>query len=120
MTFSYGEDLTDANDYVRFHTGDTDSDGYFMSDELITSLVAVEGSNNAAVIAGLKYIISQLSRPDFRADWLQVSNHEARKGYEALLDEKRRDFGQNTRSASAVVTYRRDSYQDSGVDYDGV
>ena len=53
MTFTFGEDLTDAGDYVRFHTGDTDSPG-FMSDELITSLIAVEGTNNKAVIAGLK------------------------------------------------------------------
>lgn|SRR3990167_9987991 len=116
MAFTFGENLTVARDFVRFHTGDTVSPG-FMSDALITSLVAVQGSNNAAVIAGLKYIISQLSRPDFRADWLQVSNTEARKGYEGLLREKRSEFGIAAIPASTVMVYRWDSDQDEDVDY---
>lgn len=117
MTFTFGEDLTDANDYVRFHTGDTQTPGY-MSDELITSLVAVESSNNAAVIAGITYIIGQLSRPDFKADWLSVSNVEARKGYQALLLQKRREFGIAAVTASVTHVYRADSDADEAPTYD--
>ena len=108
MAFTFTDDLTAAGDYVRFHTGDTVSPG-FMSDALITSLIAVEGTNNKAVLAGLKYIISQLSRPDFKADWLQVTNVEARKGYQALLNEKRAEFGIARLTASVTHVYRADS-----------
>lgn len=117
MTFTFGEDLTDSGDYVRFHTGDTVSPG-FMSDELITSLIAVEGTNNAAVIAGLKYIIAQLSRPNFTADWLSVSNADARKGYQQMLDEKRREFGVSAITASTTHVYRADSDATEAPDYD--
>jgi hypothetical protein len=116
MAFTYGEDLTIARDYVRFHSGDVLSPG-FLSDALIASLIAVKGSNNAAVIAAIQNIIFQLSRPDFQADWLKVNNAEARKGYQALLAEKRAEFGIAAITASTVVTYRHDSYQTSDVDY---
>ena len=108
MAFTFTENLTVAGDFVRFHCGDTVSPG-FMSDALITSLIAVEGTNNAAVIAGLKYIISQLSRPDFSADWLQVTNTEARNGYILLLREKRNEFGISVMTASVTHVYRADS-----------
>ena len=111
MAFTFGEDLTDANDYVRFHTTDTIDPGY-MSDALITSLIAVEGTNNKAVIAGLKFIIGQLSRPDFKADWLQVSNKAAREGFVVLLREKRQEFGISARTATVTHVYRADSDQD--------
>jgi len=116
MTFTFGEDLTDANDYVRFHTGDTVSTGY-MSDELITSLVAVESSNNNAVIAGLRYIITQLSRPDFKADWMTVSNEAARVGYEGMLRDKLTEFGIAKRTASVTNVYRTDSAATEEPDY---
>jgi hypothetical protein len=89
-----------------------------MSDELIASMVAVEGSNNNAVIAGLKYIISQLSRPNFTADWLAVDSDAARKGYQTLLDEKRREFGIASITASTVRAWRADSDAVEEPDYD--
>jgi hypothetical protein len=110
MAFTFGEDLSVARDYVRFHTTDTLSPGY-MSDALIASLITSAGSNNAAVIAGLKYIMGLLARPDFRADWLQVSNAEARKGFEVILAEKRAEFSIPAMTSSVVHTYRADSYQ---------
>ena len=118
MAFTWVGDLSTDLDKVRFHIGDTDSDGYFLEDATITALVTSEGSVGGAVVACLRYIISQLSRPDFKADWLTVSHAEARKGYQALLSEKRREFGVASVSASAVYTYRADSNQDSDVDYD--
>ena len=117
MTFSFGDDLTDDNDYVRFHTTDTITPG-FMSDALITSLIAVEGSNNAAVIAGLEYMIGQLSRPDFRADWLQVSNEAARKGLEGVLTKKKLKFGIAAVVATTTHIYRADSDQTEEPTYD--
>lgn len=111
MSFTYFEDLTTNIDFVRFHTGDTDEDGYFMSDELITSLVTVEGSKEAAVIGGLKYIIRKLSQPDFKADWLQVNHAEARKGYETMLKAARQDFGLSDVVTGATHVYRKDSLQ---------
>ncbi len=116
MAFTFGEDLTDDNDYVRFHCVDTLSPG-FMSDALITSLVAVESSTNTAVIAGIKYIIGRLSRPDFKADWMSVSNANARKGYQSLLREKQREFGISALTATVTHTYRVDSDQDEEPDY---
>lgn len=119
MTFTWVGDLATDLDKVRFHIGDTDEDGAWLADETINALIASEGGVGGAVVACLRYIISQLSRPDFRADWLQVSNAEARKGYMALLAEKRREFGVAAVSAEAVMTYRWDSDQNSDADYDG-
>ena len=109
MTFSFGSDLTDDIDFVRFEIGDTTEGQNFLSDELITSLVATTGSTETAVIKGLKYIITQLSKPDFKADWLSVSNAEARKGYQAMLTEKKQEYGLGGITAGVTYTYRVDS-----------
>lgn len=118
MTFTYGEDLTVERDFVRFHTGDTVEAESYLSDELITSLIAVEGSKQKAVIASLKHIVTKLSQPDFTADWLQVSNSKAREGYMAILMEKRREFGLPMLAASVQHVRRPDSDEDELVDYD--
>jgi len=112
MAFTYGEDLTDNGDFVRFHTGDTVSDQSYLSDAIITSLLATESSKEYAVIAALKHIIARLSQPDFRADWLQVSHAEARQGYENVLQQKRREFGIAKHVSSVTHVYRVDSDAD--------
>jgi hypothetical protein len=117
MAFTFGEDLTEARDYVRFHTGDTIDPG-FMSDALIASLITSEGSNNAAVITGLEYICALLSRPDFKADWLTVNNAEALKGYERRLAAKRSAFGVPRFTASVTHVYRADSDATEEPEYD--
>lgn len=109
MAFTYTEDLSVERDFVRFHTGDTDSEGYFLSDTIIESLVEEEGSKQSAVIAALEYIISQLSQPNFEADWLKVDNKSARDGYMTLLAAKRKKFGAGRMTGSAVHVYRADS-----------
>ena len=119
MTFTYGEDLTDDVDFVRFHTGDTVSDQSFLSDEIIASLISTKGSKEAAVIAGLRYITTRLSQPGFKADWLQVDNTEARKGYMAILREKEREFGLSRMTASTKTAYRADSAETEAPDYEG-
>lgn len=109
MAFTYTEDLTVARDYVRFYTGDTVENESFLSDAIITSLVATSGSNNNAVRAGIQYIIRQLSKPNFTADWLTVSYQEARKGYETMLAEWDSQTGYGVISTTVVTPYRQDS-----------
>lgn len=112
MTFTYTSDLTNSRDYVRFHTGDTESTEAFLTDEIITSLVATSASNNAAVIAAIRYIILKLSKPNFRADWLQVDNKSAREGYQQMLSEKKREFGLLYVDAVHTPVHRMDEPED--------
>lgn len=112
MAFTYTQDLTVPRDFVRFHTGDTVQGRSYLSDEIIASLLVVSTSKETAVIAGLRYIITQLSKPDFTADWLKVSHASARAGYQAMLKEKQLEFGSfTTPAATAVRSYRPDSFQ---------
>lgn len=123
MTFTFDTSLATDLALVRFHTGDTNQDGHYLEDETITYFV-----NNydmeTAVIQCIKYIITQLSTPDFRKDWLSVSNEQARAGYENLLKSKAIEFGISLSGAVASSTislpYDADSYQDSSDSvYDG-
>jgi hypothetical protein len=122
MSFSYDASLGDDVSLVRFHVGDKESDGYFLEDEEIQYFVT-NGSVGEAVIKSIKYIISQLSKPDFRKDWLAVSNMaQARKGYQELLAQKASEFGLPLYTAVSTIShpYRADSAQDSDEwEYDG-
>lgn len=111
MTFTYTPESVNDITRVRFHTGDTVSGENFLTDEEITMALSETGGWQGAVVACLKFIVTKLSSPDFRADWLQVSNTEARKGYEGLLREKRAEFGIAAVSASGQSVYRADSLQ---------
>ncbi len=117
MAFTYTEDLTLDVDFVRFHSGDVVEDESFLSDAIIGSLVTTTGSKQAAAIAAIRHIIGRLPTPNFRADWLQVDNESARKGYEALLKEKQKEFGLGGLVASAINTYRADSAQTEEPDF---
>lgn len=117
MAFTYAEDLSIDRDYVRFHTGDTDPDGYFLSDAIIISLVEEEGDKQRAVVAALEYIISQLSQPNFEADWLRVDHKAAREGYQQLLATKQEKFGLKRFTGTATHTYRADSQRSEAPTY---
>ena len=120
--FTYNTDLSDDVSLVRFHIGDTNEEGFYLDNGTIQYFVTA-GSVGSAVIACIKYIISQLSKPDFRLDWMAVSNMEAaRKGFENLLAQKVAEFGLPLYTASSTISqpYRADSKQDSDVGvYDG-
>lgn len=118
MTFTYLGTLATDLDKVRFHTGDTDSAGYFLPDETITALLVSEGSVGKAVIACLEFKHSKLCQPNFKADWLQVDNDTARKGVEDLIRRKRAYFGLAQYTATVTHVYRADSDQDEEPDYD--
>lgn len=108
MTFTYTLPFNDIS-RVRFNTGQTVSGETFMSDEEINAVITEAGGWQGAVIASLKFIIMRLSQPNFKADWLQVDNETARKGYEAMLADKINELGISSVSAEAVHVYRADS-----------
>lgn len=115
MSFSFDASLSDDISLVRFHIGDTDTNGYFVDDETIQYWVNA-GTVESATIACLRFILSQLSRPNFSLDWLTVSGmKEAKEGYEELLREKEREFGLRSIIPTSTVSqpYRSDSRQDS-------
>src|SRR3990172_4303476 len=104
MTFTFATDLSTNLALIRFHVGDTNSDGAYLADETINALYTLEGSVGAASIACIKYIITQLSSPNFRLDWLTVSNEQARQGFENLLKIKAQEFGVSLSGATASAT----------------
>ena len=123
MTVTFDATLSDDESIVRFHVGDTNIKGAYLQDETITALLTSEGSVGAASIACIRFIITQLSSPDFKKDWLSVSNKEARMGFEQLMKDKANEFGITlargiSMSSSVSNVSRADSYQDSN-DYDG-
>lgn len=116
MAFTFDPALADSVSLVRFHVGDTNSDGHYLEDATIQYFVTASGVATA-VIRCIQYIITQLSTPNFRLDWLTVSNEQARAGYETLLKSKALELGVSlsgvTASSTISLPYRADSYQDS-------
>lgn len=116
MTYSFDASLGTDVSLVRFHIGDNHAEGYFLEDETIQYWVTTKGSVAGAVIECIKYIITQLAVPDFKLDWMSVSNAEALKGYERLLKDKAQELGISLglrASATISLPYRADSLQDS-------
>lgn len=104
MTFSYTPIATDA-DRVRFHLGDTDPAAAKFSDEEIAGVLAEFGTYQKAVLACIRNLITRLSQPDFKADWLQVTNGSAITSWRKLYDEKSAEFGLTVgRSSTSGVT----------------
>lgn len=117
MTFTFDPTLASDRDKVRFHIGDTTSEGAYIEDETIDYFVT-SYDVNTAVIQCIKHIITQLSVPDFNLDWMGVKNTAAaRAGYEKLLIQKAQEFGISLTGAvpSATITYphRADSFENN-------
>jgi hypothetical protein len=116
MTFTFDTSLATDLALVRFHCGDTNSAGHYLEDETITYFLT-NYDVATAVVQCIKYIITQLSTPNFRQDWLTVDNATARAGYETLLKSKALELGVSlsgvTVSSTISLPYRADSYQDS-------
>ena len=116
MTFIFNANLSNDVSWVRFQIGDTDSAGYYLEDETIHALVT-ENGREQAVIDCIEYIISQLSAPTSRLDWLTVDYSQARAGYEALLKRKKQALGKTGGVTLKLVTshpWREDSDQTDG------
>lgn len=119
MTFTY--DLSNGFsdlERVRFHIGDTVSSAARFSDEEINAITTEFGSWQAAVIACLEFIVTKLSEPNFRADWLQVDLDTGRKSYEALLERKRLELSQADAPYGGKHVFRKDSYLTEEPTYD--
>lgn len=92
MGFTY--DLSTDLGEVRFHIGDTDSSAPMFEDAELTAILTLYGNDvEQAVVSCLRNLLAKLSKPDFRADWLQVSHGQARQGITKLLSEKQAEFG---------------------------
>jgi len=117
MTITFTPDLSDDVSYIRFHIGDTNVDGAYLQDETIQAIYDEAQDYGVAIVSCIRYIITQLSSPNFSKDWLSVSNGEARQGYETMLKEKKIEFGVSSLTAVATIAlpYREDSDQDSSV-----
>lgn len=123
MTFTFDPDLGDNISLVRFHCGDTSDAGHFVDDATITYLLADNDNEiGKVVILCIKYILTQLSQPDFSVGWMNVSNAQARDGYENMLVRKAQEFSVSIGGVRQSVTVknisRSDSYQTSS-DYSG-
>lgn len=121
MTYTYNPSLADDVSLVRFHLGDNHDKGHYLEDEEIQYWVTATDVETA-VLQCIKYIITQLSSPDFKKDWLQISYKEARAGFEKLLDEKEQEFGVKTgaiSSSSVSLPWRADSHSTSTDAVDG-
>ena len=119
-TFTFDNTLATDLALVRFHVGDTSSSGNYLWDETITALLTSEGSVGGAVVASIRYILTQLSTPNFKKDWLSVDYKTAREGFEALLKDKADEFEINltrgiSTSSSISNVYRADSHQYTNV-----
>lgn len=121
MTASYNPSLSDNVSLVRFHIGDTNTDGAFLQDETIQYWLTNTASTGEAVVACIKYIITQLSQPGFKLDWLTVDNASARTSYNELLKQKAQEFGVALSTASFGTNvsnrWRADSNMTATDDY---
>ena len=123
MTYTFNPSLADNVSLVRFHTGDNHDDGHFVEDETIRYLLTVNNNDvGLSVVAVLKYIVSQLSQPNFSVGWMNVDNATACTAYKELLIRKAQEFSTTISGVSQAVTVksvsRSDSYQTSN-DYSG-
>jgi hypothetical protein len=99
-------------DIVRFKIGDNREDGHYLEDEEIQYHITA-GSVGSAAVACIRYIITQLSTPNFRQDWNSVDFEKARVGFETLLKEMRQEYGIYTATAKSTIkhAHRADSYE---------
>jgi hypothetical protein len=117
MAFTYDLSLITDLAKLRFEIGDTESSGYYLSDEEINATLTAEGSFDAAVITCIEFILRKLSQQDFSADWLRVEHGAARVAWERQLARARRKYGVSALQSGAVHTYRADSLQTETPDY---
>ena len=121
MTFTFDATLATNKDLVRFHIGDTSTEGHYIEDETIAYFLT-NYTLEEAVVACIRYIITQLSQPNFSQDWLSVDLKTAREGYEKLLKDKAKELNISLGAiATATISLprRADSYEVDGDTVDG-
>jgi len=112
MSFTFDPTLSTDLAVVRLEIGDTHDAGHYLEDETIQYFITA-GSVGSAVCSCIEYILTQLSTPNFRQDWLSVDYAAARAGYEALLKQKRQKYGVSSLTATSKISHahRADSYE---------
>lgn len=112
MTFTYDISLTTDLALVRFEIGDTSEAGHYLEDETINHFLT-SSSFGQAVVSCLEYIVTQLSVPNFRLDWMSVSNEQAHAGFENILKQERQKYGIYTSTITSSISHvhRADSYE---------
>jgi len=121
MTYTFDPALTTEKDFVRFHIGDTSSEGHYLEDETIQALL-LSSTMEEVVIQSIRYVLTQLSQPNFTQDWLSVDLKTAREGFEKLLKEKAKELGVSTgatATSSISLPRRADSYEEADRVVDG-
>ena len=104
---------------VRFHLGDTDSTTAMFQDEEITMLLSEFSTYQATVIACIQNLLAKLAQErQISADWLTVSPAHARENLQALLAEKRRQFGIAEVHATVGYLDRVDSLEEGSPKFD--
>lgn len=121
MSFTFDTTLATDLAKVRFEIGDVNSEGHYLEDETINYFLT-NYSVGQAVVSCIDHIITQLSIPDFKLDWMSVTNGQARAAFENLLKLKSQKYGIG---ATAIATckivhaHRADSYEYSSEEVDG-
>ena len=113
MAFTYDAALGTDLSLVRFHIGDTNEEGYFLEDATITYWLTQKGSVGGAAIACLRYMITQANQPNFKLDWLSVTNTDYVKMLQTLLKQKAQEFGLSATGASMTSTVSNPTRADS-------
>lgn len=119
MTFTYDTGNPTDITRVRYHLADTKEAEAIWTDEDITYAISLQdGSWQRAVISLIEQQLATIARtPDFRADWLSVTNSSMVSAWRSLLADKRREFGLPAIVASVTHTYRADSREYQEPDY---
>jgi hypothetical protein len=112
MTKSFDASLPTDRDRIRYEIGDIDTTQMFLEDETIDAILVAFGNDvGKSVVSCARAIAAQLRRPDFRVDWMQVSDQvEAASAYDRLADQKETEWGVGGTVASTSFPTRRDTY----------
>lgn len=109
MTFHFDPTLSDTVSVIRMHIGDTDPYKVAIQDEMIDALYALNGSDpnqlGVTVIQCLKYLQALVARPDFKADWLTITNKDAYARYGQQIRVKQAELGVQTSTTRRFYRY---------------
>jgi hypothetical protein len=112
MTKSFDPSLPTDRDRVRHEIGDVDPERMFLDDETIDALLALFSDDLGLTIVNcVLAIAAQLRRPDFKVDWMSVSNQvAAAQSYDQMAEDKAAEWGIGGTTSTYVYAERRDSF----------
>lgn len=107
MTFTYDKtDISTDLAKMRLHLRDTVEAAAKWSDEELAFFQTEAGSVHAAVLLAIRNLMIDMAQPDYKADWLEESDHaEAFKSLQSLYKELQAQFGVNSFTISTPQVY---------------